>query len=221
MHVITMAIMAGVMLFGAFLIWKGMKRTSRLVTMGPTGSEMFVTRPETDNASPPEMPDFGAFITRCGPRQDGLTNYVVFGIGMLLFAILCFMAPSTFLVPKPGDESMIRTVSWITGGLSVLFGLGMLWKPLFGQNQVIFLYERGLVERVGAVSYRIAIDAIEQLRVQEWYDHRFAPRTFNVRAKVKDQRELSFSSALRGESERIIAYLAERVRQTEMVPFQP
>jgi hypothetical protein len=109
---------------------------------------------------------------------------------------------------------------WLFGGLSAVCGLGMMWKPLFGQNQVILLYERGLIERVGSTSYAIALEEIEQLRVQEWYDHRFAPMTFNVLAKIRGQKELAFSSALRGESKRIIAYLSERVAHTEMVPFQ-
>jgi hypothetical protein len=204
-------------LLGAFLIWIGVRRGKRLVKL-PSGSAN-MGQPAAEPATPASLPEFGAFIAKCGPQEAGLNHYLVFGVIALVVGILCVLAPTTFLNPKPADEAAVRGFMWIFGGLATIAGLGMVSRPLFGQKREILLFERGIVERIGAISYGIALDEIEQLRVQEWYEHRFAPRTFNVRAKVRGDRELSFSSALRGESERIIAYLAEHVEQTEMVPF--
>ena len=66
---------------------------------------------------------------------------------------------------------------------------------------------------------RIELATIEHLRLQEWYEHRFAARTFNVKARIHGQRQLAFSTALRGEAERIIEYLASKIPQTEFVEF--
>jgi hypothetical protein len=174
------------------------------------------------NRSKTQMPDFGDFIAQCGPREDGQTHYIVCGAGMIVLGILACFFPIPFPLPKGADisDATFQTICCVIGGVFGLMGLGMLWKPLFGQSQMILLYERGLIERVGSTNYAIPLDEIEQLRVQEFYEHRFAPRTFLVRAKVRGAKELSFSSALRGDSNRIIAYLAEQIPQTELVPFQ-
>lgn len=60
---------------------------------------------------------------------------------------------------------------------------------------------------------------VQQIRVNEWYEHRFAARTFNIQAQVHDQRQLAFNTALRGDGSRIIEYLASQVPQTEFVEF--
>jgi hypothetical protein len=218
-HGIVLAIVGGIALLGALLLWFGIRGRVPRLWRSAAPRQDFAPADST-SAAPPELADFGAFIAQCGPLQAGLTNYLIFGAAMLVFAVLCFLAPSTFLVPKPADAAWVSGCCWVFGGISLLFGLGMMWHPLFGQNKTILLYERGLIERVGGTSFAISLDEIEVLRVQEWYDHRFAPRTFNVRAKIRGNRELSFSSALRGESDRIIAYLADHVARTEMVPFQ-
>jgi hypothetical protein len=218
-YAIVLGIVGGMLLLGAFLVRKGMRR-SRRVKLPSHQAASPTAQAGMEPSQPASLPDFGAFIAKCGPQEAGLTNYLVFGTIALLVGVGCFLAPDLILRPKPADAAAVKGFLWLFGALTSLAGLGMMWKPLFGQNQEILLYERGLVERVGAISYGIALDEIEQLRVQEWYDNRFAPRTFNVRAKVRGERELKFSSALRGESDRIIAYLAEHVENTEMVPFQ-
>jgi hypothetical protein len=161
----------------------------------------------------------GRLIAECGPKKAGQTHYIVCGLAMLVFAGVCFVAPSTFLIPKPGDEKMIGMVSLFATALSGLFGIIMIGGPLVGRSQKILLYEGGLLEQVGSSARHIAIEQIQHLRLQEWYEHRFAPPTFNVRATVTGQKDLLFSSALRGDAETIIAYLAERVASVEQVPF--
>ena len=190
-HVIVVGIIVGMTLLGAFLVWIGLRRSRRMIV--PAAA--VAGQPANDPSLPAQTRDFGALIAQCGPQQAGLTNYLLWGAALLVVAALGGIAPFTFLVPKPGDEAAVKGFCWLMGGLCALGGLGMMWKPLFGQNQTILLYERGLIERVGAIQFAVALDQIEQLRVQEWYDHRFAPRTYNVRAKVRGERELSFSSA--------------------------
>jgi hypothetical protein len=216
-QILTTALVGGVVLLGAFLIWVGMRRWTRRIDLR---SAQPAAQPPAGAATPVQSPDFGALIAQCGPQADGQTNYLICGIVLLILGVLAVIGPYTFFIPKPGDEAGVKGFLWLFGGMSLVGGAFLLWSSTFGQNQTIFLYERALVERVGSTCYAIALDEIEQLRIQEWYDHRFAPRTFNVRAKVRGRRELKFNSALRGDSERIIAYLAERVTNTEMVPFQ-
>ena len=91
--------------------------------------------------------------------------------------------------------------------------------PLVASAQKICLYEGGLLEHLGSSVRHIRVEQIQHLRLQEWYEHRFAPRTIKLQARVNGQRDLSFSSALRGEAETIIAYLADRVSSVEQLPF--
>ena len=75
------------------------------------------------------------------------------------------------------------------------------------------------MERAGNHIRRIELTAIAHLRLQEWYEHRFAARTFNVKAQLYGQPELTFNTSLRGEGDRIVHYLAAKVEQTEFVEF--
>ncbi len=75
------------------------------------------------------------------------------------------------------------------------------------------------MERLGEQARRIELSAIQHLEVREFYEHRFAPRTFNVKARVQGQKQLVFSTELRGEGERIIECLASCIEQTEFIEF--
>jgi hypothetical protein len=217
-RVIVMGLTLGMLSFGAFLVWKGMKPLRRQAAAKPAAPGTFVTDTCVGSA-PTDLPEFGRFIARCGPQQSGLAHYYVYAAALLATGLAGFFAP-IFIATQPGEEALARNIFWIGGGVCSILGMVLLWKPLCGQNQVIFLYERGLVERRGTINYQIPLEAIEHLCVKEWHEHRFAPRTYQVRAKVRGQRELAFSSALKGESMRIIEYLTEHVEKTEMVPFQ-
>jgi len=163
--------------------------------------------------------ELGRLIGRCGPEQDGQLHYVVMGVILLVFAGLCFIAPWTFMKPKPGDEQMIQIVSLLATAVCALFGVVLTFGPLMARAQTILLFEGGLLEHIGSKSRLIQVEEIQHLRLQEFYEHRFAPRTFNLQARVPGQRDLKFSSSLRGDGEKIIAYLADHVANVEMVPF--
>jgi hypothetical protein len=76
-QVITMGIVGCITLFGAFLIWIGMKRTIRLVSLRSTPAANDPVQSPIDCSTSPQLPDFGEFVAQCGPQQSGLTNYLV------------------------------------------------------------------------------------------------------------------------------------------------
>ncbi len=166
----------------------------------------------------PSDAELGQFIARCGPEKSGaMYNYISAGVYLLL-ALLCIIAPGRFIELKI-DPVLAAKLALIPAGIGVAAAILHLWTPLFGAPQTIELYEHGIVERLGKQIRRIELATIERLRLQEWYEHRFAARTFNVKAQVHGQRQLAFNTALRGESERIIEYLASKIPQTEFVEF--
>ena len=142
--------------------------------------------------------------------------YVSAGVYLLL-ALLCILAPG--FIELRIDPAQATRIALIPAGMGVAFAILHLWTPLFGAPQTIELYERGLVERLGTKVRRIDLATIEHLRVQEWYEHRFAARTFNVKARVLGQRPLAFNTALRGDAECITEYLASQIAETEFVEF--
>jgi hypothetical protein len=160
----------------------------------------------------------GQFIARCGPEKDGETYNYVSAAVYLAIAVLCIIAPGRFFELKI-DPALAAKLALVPAGLCLGAALLYLWSPLFGAPQTIELYENSLVERLGKKVRSIELAAIERLRVREWYEHRFAARTFTVEAQVHGQPQLRFNSALRGEAERIIEYLASCVPQTEFVEF--
>ena len=90
-QIACIVIMAGVALFGIALIWLGFKGKQ------PTAE---VSVP---SAAAPVPAELGRLIAQCGPQQDGQLHYVLIGVALIVFAGACFVAPSTFLKPKPGD----------------------------------------------------------------------------------------------------------------------
>jgi hypothetical protein len=137
-------------------------------------------------------------------------------------ALFCVVAPGRFIEIKI-DPALAAKLALLPAGIGVAAAILYLWSPLFGAPQAIELYERGIVERLGKRIRRIDLEAIEHLRLQEWYEHRFADRTFNVQAQVHGQPKLAFNTALRGEAERIIGYLADKIPHDvrAKIPQQP
>lgn len=161
--------------------------------------------------------ELGQFIARCGPEKNGETyNYVSAGIYLLL-GLGCVLAP--MFMDFRVDPGLAAKIALIPAGIGVAAALMFLWGPLFGAPQTIELYEHGIVERLGKQVRQIELAAIEHLRLQEWYEHRFADRTFNVKARVRGQRQLAFNTALRGEGDSIIQYLASQFPDAELVEF--
>jgi hypothetical protein len=242
-QIVAIGILVVVTLFGAVLIWLGLRRgkpaaeikpaveigfsNPSVAAPAPSATTAFpsataAARPvaaATDSVITGVPVELGRLIGRCGPEQDGQLHYVVMGVILLVFAGLCFIAPWTFMKPKPGDEQMIQIVSLLATAVCALFGVVLTFGPLMARAQTILLFEGGLLEHVGSKSRLIQVEEIQHLRLQEFYEHRFAPRTFNLQARVPGQRDLKFSSSLRGDGEKIVAYLADHVANVEMVPF--
>jgi hypothetical protein len=256
-QVVVAVIFSLVALFGAFLIWVGLRRGSRAAEVVHAEQPMERVAPSEREPSelkhpgdlcvaasalpaagsnrceaPPPPPaqrpglrerrssegGLGQLIARCGPEKDGeMYHYVSAGFYLLL-ALLCIIAPGRFFELKI-DPALAAKLALIPAGIGLGAAILYLWKPLFGPPQSIELYEYGIVERLGKQVRSVELAAIEHLRVNEWYEHRFAARTFNIKAQVHGQRQLAFNTALRGEGNRIIEYLASQVPQTEFVEF--
>jgi hypothetical protein len=163
----------------------------------------------------PADAEFGDFIAHCGPERNGLMyNYVSAGIYLTIGLGGTIALPFMELAIEPGLGVLIPA------GLGMGAALLHLWTPLFAAPQTIELFEHGIVERLGQEVRRIELAAIEHLRVQEWYEHRFADRTLLVKAQIQGQRQLEFSTVLRGDGEQIVDYLSSAVPQTEFVEFK-
>lgn len=163
--------------------------------------------------------DLGQFIARCGPELNGLTyNYVSAGVYFSL-AIACIIAPH--FMELAIDKGLAVMTSFIPAAFCLGAVLLHLWTPFFGTKQTIELYEFGIVERLGEQERRIESATIEHLRVQEWFEHRFADRTYNVKARIQGQPNLEFSTALRGQGDEIVDYLASSILgdRVEFVEF--
>jgi hypothetical protein len=159
--------------------------------------------------------DLGQFIARCGPERNGLRyHYVSAGIYLAIGLGFTISLPFMELAIQPGLGVVIPTA------LGVAAAMLHLWTPFFGKPQTIELHEFGIVERLGDQSRRIEIATIEHLQVREFYEHRFADRTFLVKARIPGQRQLEFTTALRGDGELIVDYLASEVPRTEFVEFK-
>ena len=162
----------------------------------------------------------GQLLAECGPKKSGQTHYIVIGFLMIVLGCVAMAIPEKIVPPKkPADAGMIRTAGLCFGGVITLFGLGMMAGPLFGPAQRIRLYDDKLVEEKGNRTREIGFDGIASVEIQEWYEHRFAPQTFKVKVKVSGQPDLAFSSALVGNSERIIRFLAEHSSDTQVTEF--
>ena len=171
------------------------------------------------NTVPPNVPEFGELIAKCGPKQGGRGHYLVYGIGCLVFSIACFIAPATFLPPKPGDEQMLWGIAIAAGAFMALIGLFMIVAPTLEKPQIIFMYETGFVNRVGTRDQKVAFSDVQQVRFFEWYEHRFADQEFNVRITLKNKREILFSSSLVGNSDAVMQQLRNNVENTLDIPF--
>ena len=166
----------------------------------------------------PSDAELGQFIARCGPEKNGeMYNYVSAGVYLLL-ALFCILAPGRFIELKI-DPALAAKIALIPAGIGVVAALLYLWTPLFGRPQTIELYERGIVERLGKQIRRIELAAIEHLRLQEWYEHRFADRTFNVKAQVHGQRQLAFNTRCAGKRNGSSNTWHHKIPQTEFVEF--
>jgi hypothetical protein len=175
----------------------------------------YAARLEASRGSRPADAQFGEFIAGCGPEVNGLLyNYASAGIYLALGLGGTIALPFMELAIRPGLGVVIPAV------LGLAAALLHVWKPLFGAPQSIELYERGIVERLGQQVRHIELSAIEHLEVREWYEHRFANRTFLIKARLNGQQQLSFSTALRGDGDAIVDFLMSTIPQTEFVEFK-
>ena len=203
-EIVAIVIFALVAIAGVFLIWLGLRRETRTAPVDPGVQHS------------PEVA-LGQFIARCGPEKNGeMYNYISAGVYVLI-ALVCVVAPG--LIDLKIDPTLAAQLSLIPAGIGVAAALLHVWTPLFGAPQTIELYEHGIVERLGKKIRHIEWAAIEKLRLQEWYEHRFAAQTFNVKAQIHGQGQLSFSTALRGDAQQIVEYLTSKIPQTEIVEF--
>jgi hypothetical protein len=106
---------------------------------------------------PPSIPQFGNLIAQCGPGKTIQGQF--FGIGTAVFAVLCFIAPMTFLTPKPGDEKVLWMVCSGAGVFFALLSTFLLALPYMEKPQVSSLSSTG--------SWRDAEARIANWRIQQ------------------------------------------------------
>jgi hypothetical protein len=167
----------------------------------------------------PHAPEFGKLIGQCGPAQRGRAHYLYIGVGCVIMAVLSFIAPYTFLIPKPGDESAIQIASVVAGCFFACLAGVLVLLPMFEKPQVIFMYEKGIIERKGTSDRKIPLSSISAVKLFEWYEHRYAEQEYRVVVTIRQERELRFSSSLAGNSEIVIEHLTQNVANVDVVPF--
>jgi hypothetical protein len=149
--------------------------------------------------------------------MSGQTHYYVIGaVELVLAFVVMFFAES---IAKPGDEEMARKIGLVIGGLLGLKGFAMIAAQLLRTPQEIILYGDRIEEKRGEKIRKIPLDQIAAMKLQEFYEHRFAPQTYNVTLEVRGDSNLKFSTALGGDADKIVEYLAEIVPDVQVREF--
>jgi hypothetical protein len=159
----------------------------------------------------------GRLIGKCGPKMSGQLHYHLVGglvivVGVALMIIL-------HVAPGAADPATAGKVGLGLGGGLILFGGAMVALQLMRVPQIISLYDDRLEEESGSRLRSIRLDQIIGLRLQEFYEHRFAPQTFLVTVCVNCQRDLKFSTALGDDADLIVRCLADIAADVEVREF--
>ncbi|MEL6107636.1 MAG: hypothetical protein AAFU85_16480 [Planctomycetota bacterium] len=162
--------------------------------------------------------NLGALSAQCGPAaKQKDTPY--FSIGTLVMAVLSFIAPFTFLTPKPGDETAIITFSMCFGVFFLLLFAVITLVALLEKPAVIFAYEKGVVIRSGDDDRQLGFTDIKEARVNQWFENRFAPEQFNISLVGNDGKTLRICVDSNDDSVTIIDIIKESVESFEYHPF--
>ncbi len=173
--------------------------------------------PADDDDEPFRIGTTGQLVGKCGPNLSGQLHYYVIG-GLVIAVGLAIMI---WLQIDPGAANPVtagKVGLWLGGGL-ILFGGAMIGLQLTRVPQVISLYDNRLEIASGDKLRTVRLDHIADLHLQEFYEHRFAPRTFAVTLHVNGDRSVTFSTALGGDADLIVRCLADIATNVEVRQF--
>ena len=90
---------------------------------------------------------------------------------------------------------------------------------LHGETAGIFAFEHGIVERRGSKDRQLAYSTVKEVKLFEWYEHRFAEPATNVVIFPETGKDIRFSSLLSGDTRGVILCLRTNVARVEDIPF--
>lgn len=165
-------------------------------------------------------PELGNWHCSCGPKEHGMGGYTVWAFVSLLVGMAVVLVPYLVEGKTPEDTKGAFFVFGAIGGFCIFIGFSILLLDLLAGEQVIHLYDGGLVREKGKKRIEFPWAEIESSHVAEWFEDRYAKMKHNVSIKGK-KGTFYFTTHFQGNPEAILNMIKGRVEDLTFKRFVP
>lgn len=155
----------------------------------------------------------GQAVTSCGPKGKPATFSLVVLYGFMASGALAIGAGAT-LNPQPGSESL-PLVAYAVGGGVIAIGLLIQVSMMLARHAQVDLHQGGIRFQEKGEDEIVPWTRLKKVLIAKYYDTRFSSHRDVVMTLVNDK-ELSFTSRLQGEPDRVIDAIAQHAPNVEL-----
>ena len=182
---------------------------------------MSSTTVSSSNLAPQASPALGCWQASCGPKELGMKHYTVIAVVCLLLGVASTVCPYFVEGKTAADEQGAAMLFGVLGAIMIAIGLVIILVDAFSKEQIIHLFDGGLLRQVGDKTFEYTWNEIQKVFIAEDFEHRNAAMKLNVKVQGTDRRKFYFTSHFEGNADAIINAIKGRVEDLEYRKFQP
>jgi hypothetical protein len=167
----------------------------------------------------------GGWVTSCGPGEKGALHSFLWPIGLGVLGAIC-VGVAYWLNGGGSLDANDQTTFWVWAGIGIcLIVVAALWainNLLFGTQQLVHLYQGGLVIETERKKTQIPWKYVIEAEFFEWYENAAAEMSLNVKISTRRKRmkTVYFTSKFEGDVKRVMAGIQQAIPDFRYVRWQ-